>query len=407
MDSEQPSGYYFFNGDTKTEHPAADPGTKSRYVQSMTDDGAYLAIELTNLAAELPAGALPTSLTAKVVRLIAARDGSMTLTTRAVASNGASAGKHVEKDVAKPVGPDGLAWIQGSDGAVIIADEDSGNDYGERKYAIKLGEDADGDLTVTGAYLLAIGGGPETRRGQAGLAALEGAFSRERTTEFSGTFDISALVAKDADGNFLPMAQTMGSNLAATNAGVALNDKLLLGVIQAGGESGGQAAKVGADNGGQVFAYQLKLPTSPVTYVTMGETTGLIAVASDTHTPMSDNADGNVHWEFLQGMKAIATVGEVDATTGFPMTGWPDGHAAWLIDENTVRLAYQSESYGIMSTPTSARKLKSGATMTGSQVYTIDLDRTKLAEFLTNGDLKGSDMILATDLLYDTIYNIR
>ena len=126
-DSEQPSGYYFFNGDTKTEHPAADPGSKSRYVQSMTDDGAYLAIELTNLAAELPAGALPESLSAKCVRLIAARDGSMTLTTRAVASNGASAAKHVEKDVAKPVGPDGLAWVQGSDGMVIIADEDSGN----------------------------------------------------------------------------------------------------------------------------------------------------------------------------------------------------------------------------------------------------------------------------------------
>ena len=147
----------------------------------MTDDGAYLAMESTKLVAELPAGALPTSLTAKVVRLIAARDGSMTLTTRAVASNGASAGKHVEADVAKPVGPDGLAWIQGSDGAVIIADEDSGNDYGERKYAIKLGEDADGDLTVTGAYLLAIGGGPETRRGQAGLAALEGTDAKLRS----------------------------------------------------------------------------------------------------------------------------------------------------------------------------------------------------------------------------------
>ena len=70
-------------------------------------------------------------------------------------------------------------------------------------------------------------------------------------------------MAKDADGNFLPMAQTTGSNLAATTAGIALNDKLLLGVIQAGGESGGQAADMMSDNGGQVFAYQLKLPTSP------------------------------------------------------------------------------------------------------------------------------------------------
>merc|ERR1719197_426193 len=405
-DSEQPTGYYFFNGDTKTEHPAADPGSKSRYVQSMTDDGAYLAIELTNLAAELPAGALPESLSAKCVRLIAARDGSMTLDTRAVASNNASVAKHVEKDVAKPVGPDGLAWIQGSDGMAIIADEDSGNDYGERKYAITLGEDADGDLTVTGTYLLAIGGGPETRRGQVGIAAIVGAFSRERTTEFSGTWDISALVAKDANGNFLPMAQTTGSNLAATNAGIALNDKLLVGVIQAGGESGGQAAKVKADNGGQIFAYQLNIPSAPVNLVTIGKTSGLIAVASDSITPAGDNKDGDVNWQYLQGMKAIATVGEVDSDHGYPITGWPDGHAAWLLDDTTVRFAYQSESYGMMSTPTRPSFLKSGASVTGSQVHTVDLDRAKLAEFLTNNAYDGSDLVKASGLLYDTIYNI-
>ena len=138
----------------------------------------------------------------------------------------------------------------------------------------------------------------------------------------------------------------------------------------------------------------------------MGETTGLIAVASDTLTPISDNADGNVHWEYLQSMKAIATVGEVDADHGYPITGWPDGHAAWLLDENTVRFAFQSESYGMMSTPTRPSTLKSGASVTGSQVQTIDLDRTKLAEFLTNATYSGSDFVKASGFLYDTIYNI-
>merc|ERR1719487_2575472 len=393
-DSEQPTGHVFFNGDTKTEHPAADPGSKSRWVQSMTDDGAYLAIELTDLAAELPAGGLPTSLTAKCVRLIGAWDGSMTLTTTAVGSNGASASKHIEKDVAKPVAPDGLAWIQGSDGITIIADEDSGNDWGDRKYAIMLGEDADGDLTVTGSYLLAIGGGPETRRGQAQVSALTGAWSRDRTTEFSGTWDLSALVAK-----------ATGSELAATNAGIALNDKLLLGTIQHGGESGGQAADMMADNGGQVMILQLKLPSAPVTLITLGETTGLIAVASDTITPTSDNADGNVNWEYLEDMKALCTIGEVDKDHGYPVTGWPDGNAAWLVDENTVRVVYQSESYGMMSTPTRPSIMKSGASVTGSQVHTIDVDRSMLVDFLT-GDNKGSDIIQASGLLYDTIYNI-
>ena len=68
-------------------------------------------------------------------------------------------------------------------------------------------------------------------------------------------------MAKDADGNFLPMAKTTGSELAATNAGIALNDKLLLGVIQHGGESGGQASDMMADNGGQLMILQLKLPS--------------------------------------------------------------------------------------------------------------------------------------------------
>ena len=78
----------------------------------------------------------------------------------------------------------------------------------------------------------------------------------------------------------------------------------------------------------------IKLIQRIVTHVTVGETTGLIAVASDTLTPISDNANGNVHWEYLQGMKAIATVGEVDKTTGFPMTGWPDGLSAraWRVE---------------------------------------------------------------------------
>ena len=43
-------------------------------------------------------------------------------------------------------------------------------------------------------------------------------------------------------------------------------------------------------------------------------------------------------------MKAIATVGEVDAKTKKALTSYPDGHAAWLLDEDTIRVAYQSES---------------------------------------------------------------
>ena len=67
-------------------------------------------------------------------------------------------------------------------------------------------------------------------------------------------------MAKDADGNFVATMATTGSALAAIEAGIALNDKLLMGVIQAPGESGGQAAAVKADQGGQLFVYKLLLP---------------------------------------------------------------------------------------------------------------------------------------------------
>ena len=51
--SEQPSGYTFFNGDTKTEHPAVDPDiTKHRFVQNMTDEGGLLGFDFGDLDAQ-------------------------------------------------------------------------------------------------------------------------------------------------------------------------------------------------------------------------------------------------------------------------------------------------------------------------------------------------------------------
>ena len=47
-------------------------------------------------------------------------------------------------------------------------------------------------------------------------------------------------------------------------------------------------------------------------------------------------------------MKAIATVGERDKMTGKALAGYPDGQAAWLKDDDTVRVAYQSESCATM-----------------------------------------------------------
>jgi len=78
VEEQQPAGHTFFNGDSKTEHPAADPDiNNSRYVQNMTQEGALLAFDLGDLGAALSAanGELPATLDVSVNRIVAAVDG--------------------------------------------------------------------------------------------------------------------------------------------------------------------------------------------------------------------------------------------------------------------------------------------------------------------------------------------
>ena len=45
-------------------------------------------------------------------------------------------------------------------------------------------------------------------------------------------------------------------------------------------------------------------------------------------------------------LKVLATVGEVNPHTGHMLVGVPDGMGAYLLDDDTVRFVFQSESYG-------------------------------------------------------------
>ena len=80
---------------------------------------------------------------------------------------------------------------------------------------------------------------------------------------------------------------------------------------------------------------------------TIGQTTALIAEAGLATGELKDGESANTNFPFAS-FKALATVGEVDAETGKALTGYPDGQAAWLADNDTVRVAYQSESYATM-----------------------------------------------------------
>ena len=253
---EQPEGYAFFNGDTKTEHPAADPSGAARYFQNMTDEGGLLAFDLGNLAQALNAanGALPAFLDVSVKRSVAAVDGALTLKLGGEGkTKDGDASIHMEKGVAKMVAPDGLYWAKTKDGDYLIVDEDSGNDFGERKYVLTI----DNEMNVTDAHLLAIAGGKHSARYEAGVSALGGAFTKPGTTEFSGSWPVTALIEKKADGSFYSMEELKGTARQDIRSKISTADQTYIGVVQARPESSGAVEALGGDAGGQIFMFTM------------------------------------------------------------------------------------------------------------------------------------------------------
>lgn len=263
--AEQPEGYTFFVGDSKTEHPAVDPDiTKTRWVQNMTQKGGLLGFDLTDLAATLAAanGALPGMVSAEVTKVVSGEDGSLTLDVADKGIKPQDAGTHAvwEDGTAKTKAPDGLQWIKGADGDVLIVDEDSGNEYGERKFAISIDPATMMPTEAKTGYLLATAGGKHNPRAAAEVAVYPGTFKKATSSEFSGTWDLTAMLTRKEDGSFYTMDELSGTQEAAINASLPLNDHILLGVVQHKGESAGAVAANKGDQGGQIFVFSLDMP---------------------------------------------------------------------------------------------------------------------------------------------------
>ena len=267
---QQPKGHTFFNGDTKAEHNAVDPSGKARFFQNMTDEGALLGFNLKKLTEQLEnnpdadGNLLPDYINYKAVVTIPATDGSLRVD---VGDEGlAHAGEanpdgslthatHVEKGVEKIVSNDGLYWAKGKGGNVLILDEDSGNDYGERKIALPLkGMELRDEAT---GYFLGAAGGTLSPRYEAGAAALAGAFSAAGTNEFSGSWDVTGMVTRKDDGSFYSKEELSGSGMQDVADKVHIEDHTYVGVVQARPESGGQVEEIGGDAGGQVFMFEM------------------------------------------------------------------------------------------------------------------------------------------------------
>jgi len=254
-EDEQPEGHIYFNGDSKVEHVAGDPTGAPRYFANMTQNGGLFAIDFGVF--NFDGLSLPETLPASVTRTIGAWDGALTLE---IGDEGKTkdgdASIHMEKGVAKMVAPDGLYWAKTSDGDYLIVDEDSGNDFGERKYVLSM----DDELNVSSAHLLAIAGGKHSARYEAGVSALGGAFTKAGTTEFSGSWPVTALIKTKDDGSFYSMDELAGTGRQDIRGAVSTADQTYVGVVQARPESSGAVEANGSDAGGQILMFTMDLP---------------------------------------------------------------------------------------------------------------------------------------------------
>ena len=253
-EEEQPAGHMYFNGDSKVEHVAADPSGKPRYFANLTNKGALMAIDFGSF--DFNGKNLPESLSANVSRAVGAWDGALTLNIgdEGITKDG-DASIHMEAGKAQMIAPDGLYWVKAADKEVLIVDEDSGNDYGERKYALTI----DSAMNVQDGYLLAIAGGKYSSRYEQGVSALGGAFTKPGTTEFSGSWPVTALIERKPNGSFYSIDELEGTARRDIRANIKLADHTFLGVVQARPESSGDVEKNGSDAGGQIFLFNIDL----------------------------------------------------------------------------------------------------------------------------------------------------
>jgi hypothetical protein len=84
---------------------------------------------------------------------------------------------------------------------------------------------------------------------------------------------------------------------------------------------------------------------------TVGSITDLVVEAGDaiiSGAPVADGKSGDIAFPYGE-IKAIVTAGErsvCDESRGEVIVGKPDGMGAYLINDDTIRVVFQSESYG-------------------------------------------------------------
>ena len=417
----------------KWEHISPDPRGGQRFLQGSTAGyfGIYDAKALAETLKGLTGTALPASFAGDYTMLQAESDvtaqielggkgktsagGDQKTMCDKVTDGACSSGHKTFEDI------DGIEWIAGKDcNDYILIQEDGGNDYGERQL---ISSPVTFDSTPLTYYFTAQAGGDYNTRVQAKATIPAGTWSRNTASEFSGVTDLSQFLVKDSAGKYLMTTAASHRYMhRAAAAMVPINEKLIMIGLQQHSQAGGIIADLNADRGGQVLAYQpAKIPSvsgltcgavSPPTSYKVGEITELLPEAGDAKaagiTPV-DGKSGDTAFPF-GNFKPIWTIGET--YTGADgkekaMVGVPDGQGAYLLDDNTVRLVSQSESYGPLRYESWGVPTNDGTTtFGGSHVQYVDVVRSKLDGFMA-GNYPASEMIKGGGELIETVYNLK
>merc|ERR1719197_1922957 len=106
-------------------------------------------------------------------------------------------------------------------------------------------------------------------------------------------------------------------------------------------------------------------------------------------------------------IKVLATVGEYLPSNGYMLVGVPDGMGSMLLDATTVRLIFQSESYGPITRGESHPFLvnPSNASFTGSHVMYVDYERSTLSTFMENSN-SAMPMVKGAGNIIESAYNL-
>lgn len=252
----------------KTEHNTPDPTGNPRYIQGSTAGyfGIYDFDGVTDLLNELGAsGEFPSAIPANYTVLQGETDVTpqVMLGGKGMYRHGGNATMNYDRAQAAGEGKatfedvDGMEWYAAADSeyGYLLIQEDSGNDYGERTFIaeIKVG------VPMTYYFIAMSGGSESSRLGIGGVGVPAGTWNVPGSHEFSGSMDLSGMLAKDERGDFIASAGNGASKRAAEKM-VPINDKIIAFGLQAHNLEEGVIRTFRGDRGGQVYAYKPMLP---------------------------------------------------------------------------------------------------------------------------------------------------